>query len=52
MHALSAEIEIMDDSVRKRIYRIKKQVYAGFVENLDCYDDDTIFELETYEEEN
>ena len=39
-------------AVRKRIYRIKKQVYAGFVENLDCYDDDTIFELETYEEEN
>lgn len=52
MHALSAEIEIMDDSVRKRIYRIKKQVYSGFVENLDCYDDNTIFELEIYEEEN
>lgn len=51
MHALSDEYDILNDSVRKRIYRIKKQVYAGFVENLDNYDDDTIFELEVLVEE-
>ena len=39
---LSEQLEIDFDSVRKKMYRIKKKVYNGFVENLDDYDDNSI----------
>lgn len=39
---LSEQLEIDFDSVRKKMYRIKKKVYNGFVESLDDYDDNSI----------
>ena len=39
---LSEQLEIDFDSVRKKMYRIKKKVYNGFVESLDDYDDTSI----------
>lgn len=40
---LAEELEIEFESVRKRMYRIRKKVYRDFVEYLEEYDDQSIF---------
>ncbi len=42
---LSDELSITQESVRKKIYRIKRKLYANFADNLDLYDDDSILLL-------
>ena len=42
---LSDELSITQESVRKKIYRIKKKLYAGFADSLDVYDDESILLL-------
>ena len=46
---LSDYLGISQISVFKRIYRIKQEVYKGFLDRLDSYDDETIFRLEAYD---
>ena len=42
---LSDELSITQESVRKKIDRIKKKLYAGFADSLDVYDDESILLL-------
>ncbi len=42
---LSNELSITQESVRKKIYRIKKKLYADFADGLALYDDKTILLL-------
>ncbi|MCR5585742.1 MAG: hypothetical protein K6F63_09965 [Lachnospiraceae bacterium] len=42
---LSEELKMSGDTVRNKMYRIKKKLYGNYTDSFQCYDDDSIILL-------
>lgn len=50
LNSLADEKSLSYDSAAKRIYRIKRKLYTGVVDRMECFDDESIYLMEGYDE--